>query len=244
MEKNQKILLAIIGVLIVIFAVIGFLAYRNEKIKPNKVMNKFKEEYEVLNGTVNDDGYTYPTVEIDEENPIVYKSDEEILKILKHGSGVIYFGIPTNPYCRNIIKPLLSAADSTDIKEINYIDIKDFRDILNIDDNGEVVVEKEGSSNYKDILEKLDEILQEYYIKDKNDNLVATGEKRIEVPLVVAISEGKIIDYHYSTVDSNINFENSYTELTKEEQEELYDIFVSMMTKLNESTCEEHTKGC
>ena len=56
MEKNQKILLAIIGVLIIVATVIGFLAFQKQKNKPVEKLNKFKEEYESLNGVVNDKG--------------------------------------------------------------------------------------------------------------------------------------------------------------------------------------------
>ena len=43
MEKNQKILLAIIGVLIIVATVIGFLAFQKQKNKPVEKLNKFKE---------------------------------------------------------------------------------------------------------------------------------------------------------------------------------------------------------
>ena len=46
MEKNQKILLAIIGLLIILAVVIGVLAFQKQKNKPVEKLNKFKEEYE------------------------------------------------------------------------------------------------------------------------------------------------------------------------------------------------------
>lgn len=244
MEKNQKILLCIISVLIVIFGVIGFLAYKNEKNKPIEKINKFKEEYELLNGTVNDEGYTYPTVEIDNTNAFKYASKDNVLDILEHGNKIIFFGLKTDPYSRNIVKALNAAAQSTDTKKIYYLDITDFRDILRATDDGEIEVEYEGHPNYKEVLEKLDSILEEYYIYNSGDEKIDALEKRIDIPLVVTLSDGEILDYHFKTVETHINLDNPYTELTKEEEEELYSIFVSMMVKLNESTCDEGNKGC
>ena len=91
MDKNQKILLASILILLVVAAVIGILAFKKEKNKPEVKLNRFKEEYETLNGVANDEGYTYPTVTIDAKNPVVYSNEDEVLNILsKKGNGVIY----------------------------------------------------------------------------------------------------------------------------------------------------------
>lgn len=239
MDRNQKILLLIISVLIVISGIIGFLAFKNEKDKPKIKTNEFKEEYEKLNGVVNDYGYTYPTVEVDADYKIVYASEEDVLDILKKGNGVIYFGFPTCPWCRNMIKPLISAADSNGLEEIYYLNIMDIRDSLSVNDSGDIVTDKEGSKNYKKILKELDSILDTYYVKDAMGNDVSTNEKRLYAPTVIAVKKGKVVAHHVGTVASQTD---PYTELTKEQQEELYSIFSDLISKVSKKTCDK--KGC
>lgn len=242
MEKNQKILLAIIGLLIILAVVIGVLAFQKQKNKPVEKLNKFKEEYESLNGVVNDKGYTYPTVNIDADNPVVYSTEEEVLEILKNGTGVIYFGFPTCPWCRNAVTPLVSAAESVELDKVYYLNIMDIRDSLSVNDAGEIVVEKEGTKNYKKILKALKTILDDYYVEDALGNKINTNEKRLYVPTVVVIKNGKIIDYHMDTVDSHVEAGNGYAELTKEQREELFNIYGSMFSKITDSSCNEDSR--
>jgi thiol-disulfide isomerase/thioredoxin len=243
MNKNQKILLAIIGILIIVSVVIGFLAFKKEKNNTETETNKFKEEYESLNGVVNDDGYTYPTVNVDVDNPMVYVTEEEVLDILKDKTGVIYFGFPTCPWCRNAVPSLISAAESVGLSKIYYLNILDIRDSLSVNDSGEIVVEKEGTKNYKKILKKLDKILDDYYVTDALGNKVNTNEKRLYVPTVVVVKDGEIVDYHMDTVASHIEAGNGYAELTKDQREELFDIYTNMFLKIANSSCGDES-GC
>ena len=242
MDKNQKILLMIIGILVIVSAVIGFLAFKNQRDNNQTSTNKFKEEYESLNGVVNDNGYTYPTVEIDIDNPIVYATEEEIVEILEDGTGLIYFGFPTCPWCRNMVPSLLSAASSKGLDKIYYLNVLNIRDSLSVSDTGEIITEKEGTESYYKILEELDEILDEYYVKDATEDKIATGEKRLYVPTVVAVVDGKVVDYHMNTVESHMALKNGYIEMTKEQREELFEIYVSMINKITNSSCDEKDK--
>ncbi len=244
MEKNQKILLLIIVILVVIAAIIGFLVFNEQKGHETIEPNKFKEEYESLNGVVNDkNGFTYPTVEISNENHVTYATEDDVLEILNGGTGLIYFGFPSCPWCRNAIGPLLSAVESTNLDKLYYLNSIDMRDSLSVSDEGEIIVEKEGSKNYKKILKKLDKILEEYYVEDATGAKIDTSEKRLYVPTVVAVVKGKIVDYHVDTVESHISAGNGYAELTKEEKEELYGIYTDMIIKMNDTACSDK-KGC
>ena len=69
---------------------------------------KFKKEYEKLNGqTIGETNYKYPSVEISKDNAIKYASYDEVLELLKSGTGVIYLGYETCPWCRNAVPVLL-----------------------------------------------------------------------------------------------------------------------------------------
>ena len=48
------------------------------------------------------------------------KREEEIFDILD-GTGIIYFGFPECPWCRNAVPVLLDAAEEVGIEKIYYI---------------------------------------------------------------------------------------------------------------------------
>lgn len=243
MDRNQKILIFIVFIIICIAVVCGVLAFKELKNNKDVKINKFKEEYEALNGVVNDNnGYMYPTVEIPIDSNIVYSTEEEILELLnsKTDSGVIYFGFPTCPWCRNAIGPLISAAESTGTDKIYYLNVLDIRDSLSISDEGEIVIDKVGSDGYYKILKKLDKVLDTYYVYNALDEKFDTNEKRLYVPAVVTVAKGKVIGFHTDTVESHID---GYTELTVEQKEELFNIYTNMILEMNDSACNTTKKG-
>ena len=75
---------------------------------------KFKEEYEKYNDSK-------IKLEISEENIIKYATNEEINNIIKNKSGVIFICNPKDNLSRVAIKYLLEASESTDLKNIYYI---------------------------------------------------------------------------------------------------------------------------
>lgn len=203
--------------------------------------SKFKEEYESLNGKTSSSGKPYPEVSIDSDNKIKYASLEDVLDILNGGTGVIYFGYPQCPWCRNAVPVLLQAAFSTDLGYVYYVNMYDERDTMEINSEGEVVTTKEASSDYYELLEALDSILLDYTIEDDSGSEVSLGEKRIYVPLVVFVLNGEIVDYHADTVSSQ---ENPYVTLTEEQQEELFQIYVSGIHKVLQDICDEGEEHC
>ena len=85
---------------------------------------KFKEEYESLNKQKNDDGELYRTISIDEENPIVYTTMEELAnKIQDNDNFLVYFGTNSNEYCRTVVPYLLQQAKTQGIDIIYYVDV-------------------------------------------------------------------------------------------------------------------------
>ncbi|MCI8575711.1 MAG: hypothetical protein HFI09_04500 [Bacilli bacterium] len=239
MDKDKKVLLSIVVALLIIASIIGGLAVRKEDDQPSVQSDaiKFKEEYESLNGSINENNkMTYPTVEVKETNPIRYLSDDEAANRLKNGTGLFYFGFSSCPWCRSMVPVLLKAASNTNLGEINYVDIKNIRDDLTLDDNNKVVVRDEGTNGYREILKALDSVLEPYYLKSKDGKNIDTKEKRLYAPTVVVVKEGKILDIHVDTVKSQ---ENAYTPLNEKQQEELYHIYEDMILKLLDSTCDE-----
>lgn len=239
MDQDQKLLIFIVAGLMTLAVLLGILAVQNKDENPVLKSDalRFKEEYEALNGTMNETNkMNYPVVEINESNPFVYKTDDEIVEMLDHGTGVIYFGFANCPWCRSAIPLLLKASESTSLGEINYVDISNIRDRLTLDENNQVVVEKEGTNGYKEILKRLDSVLEKYYLTDKNGKKVDTKEKRLFAPTVIAVKDGKILDVHVDTVKTQTN---GYASLNEKEQEDLFQIYQKMILKLLDSSCDD-----
>lgn len=239
MEKDKKILMSIVVVIMCIASIFGGLSLKNQEDKSSTLSDalKFKEEYESLNGSINEQNkMNYPVVEVKENNPIRYLSDDEAAEQLKNGTGLFYFGFSSCPWCRSMVPVLLEAASNTNLGEIYYVDIKNIRDQLTLDDNDKIVVRDEGTNGYKEILVALDSVLEPYYLKNKDGKNIDTKEKRLYAPTVVVVKEGKILDIHVDTVKSQ---ENAYTPLNEKQREELYNIYQKMILKLLNSTCDE-----
>ncbi|MCI8394279.1 MAG: hypothetical protein HFH86_02205 [Bacilli bacterium] len=239
MDKDKKILLWIIGSLILFALILGGLAYFSPQERSFLLNDaqKFKQEYEALNHQINESNkMNYPLVAIKEENPIVYKTDDEVAEFLEDGTGILYFGFSSCPWCRTMVPYLLQAADNTNLGEIIYVDIKNIRTEFTLDENDTVIVTKEGTNGYHGILKKLDSVLEPYYLTNKKNKKIDTFEKRLFAPTVIALKKGKVVDIHVDTVDTQ---KSGYTELTKEESEKLVQIYQKMMLKLIDSTCDE-----
>ncbi|MDD2435439.1 MAG: hypothetical protein PHO63_04210, partial [Bacilli bacterium] len=195
MKKGLLIVISIL--LLIVITVVVILSFDKEKeIKkePNESALKFKAEYEALNGLVVNDK-TYSDMTIDGDNIFVYADMEKLKEIIK-GTGVIYFGFPECPWCRLAIPVMEEAAKEVGIDKIYYYNVLKIRDTKELDEDGNVVITNPGTEDYQTLLELLDEALPEY--NGLNDPMI----KRIYVPLVITFKDGKVIDSHLGTVDS------------------------------------------
>ena len=159
---------------------------------------------------------------IKENNLYKYASKEQVLNILDHDTGVIYFGYSTCTWCKSMVSVLNDAAREAKVKEINYYDIKNDRDELVLNENNEIITEKQGTAFYRELLKELDDVLSPYLLKDSEGKEVDTEEKRIYVPLVVFVKEGEAVFAHQNTIESQ---DDPMKKLTKKEEEELKAIY-------------------
>ncbi|MDD2519025.1 MAG: hypothetical protein PHG18_03980 [Bacilli bacterium] len=208
----------IITLIIIILKLNG--AFTSKKINESAI--KFKEEYEILNGKETSTGKTYINIELDSDNRFVYADVEKIKEIIK-GTGIIYFGFPECPWCRNSVPVIEEAAKQVGIDQIYYLNVASMRDEKKLDENGNVITIQEGTKEYKELVELLHDSLPEY--KGLNDSNI----KRIYVPLVITFKNGKVIDSHLSTVDSQ---DNPYVDLTKEQSNELLKIYTDAFSQV------------
>ena len=218
-DKIKIILLAttlVIGLICLIF---------NINSNDNK---KFKFEYEILNNKDNGYGNKHLEINIKENNKIKYASYEEIKKILTEGSGVIYFGFPECPWCRNIIIPLLNASEETEVKNIYYFNAVDIRDKKHLDENNTIITDNEGTKEYKELAKILYDNLGEY--EGLNDPTI----KRLYFPTVVFVKDGKIVSTHIGTLDDQ---ENPFKPLNDKQKEQLKNIYKSNILKTLDTKC-------
>lgn len=240
MSKKKILIIVSVAILVLVLLVAGvFMFKKEEKIDTKSDALKIKEEYESLNGEKAANGSVYPEVTLKENNNFRYASSKEVVNTLKNGTGLIYLGFKECPWCRNVINVLQYVNND----KILYLDMKEERDLFELQ-YGKAVKTKEGTNEYKEMLSILDSILEDYELKDENNNVIKTGEKRIYVPLVVGVLDGKIVGYHSGTVDLKEG-QTPFDLLDNKQQSELKNIFDGLNAKVSGESCGmEAEPGC
>lgn len=223
MKKN-------IGKIIAVVVLVGILLVLSFVINPKTDPIKFKEEYETLNGKLNAAGTkVYSDLKLSKTNTVKYGSEEAIIDLIKNGTGVVYFGFPTCPWCRTMVPVLLELAEEENVL-VHYLNISGIRSSYVLEeDETKAKLEYVGTDNYYILLELLDSYLEDYTLTNKAGEKIKTGEKRLFAPTVVFVKEGEIVGVHVGTVDSQ---EDPYVALTKEQKSELKNIYLDYMNKI------------
>lgn len=221
-DKLKLILMS----LLVILSVLVVYKY-NELNKSDEI--KFKEEYEKLNGKKVGEN-KYLSVEITKNNPMYYATYEEVIDVLD-GTGVIYLGYPECPWCRNLVSELITASKKVSLDKIYYINVKNDKNELKLNDNGEIETVKKGSKGYNNLTDKLKDVLPIY--EGLNDDSI----KHIYVPYVIFVKNGEIIYTHLGTVDTQ---KNPFIGLNDDEKSALREIFVDNMLKVLDTSCDSN----
>ena len=227
--KKNVIILSFIVVIALVIAILFFLL-NNKGMSDGE---RFKQEYEELNDS-------HLEVNIDSDNMIKYIGLEEAIDIIKNDTGVIYFGYPSCPWCRNAVPVLLDAASSTSLDTIYYVNAYNIRDVKEIDDDGNIVTTNEGDRLYDDLLGVLDDILDPYTITLDNGEVIDLGEKRLYVPMVLFVKDGEVVSYHLSTVDSQ---EDPSISLNDSQRDELYNIYLDGINNVVGGVCNVQESG-
>ena len=195
MEENKKKNLLIIALIIIIIflSIILFLAIRKEEYKD---AIKFAKEY----------------TEVGEEHVFVYRTAEEVLKLMKHGTGVVYLGFPECPWCQTYAKYLNEVAKEVGVDKIYYYNILEDR--------------TNNTQTYQEIVKLLEENL-EY-----DDE----GNRRIYVPNVSFHVAGKIIGNDLETAYDTKGFKTPEEYWSEEEVQELKTRLTTYMEEVYKSS--------
>ncbi len=197
----------------------------------NKDALKFKEEYESLNGVVNKNGKEYRTITIDEDNPYIKTTPEEIVKMINNKETFfLYVGDSLCPWCRSVLEKSIEVAKKYNVKKIYYIEIWD-------DEGNEILRDKyelkpiltktiEGTDSYKFLLEKFDSVLSEYTLTDTEGHKITTEEKRIYAPNYFYIKNGEVVKMVEGISEKQTDSREELTdEILKDEEEQFISLF-------------------
>ena len=199
----------------------------------NKDALKFKEEYEKINGdkTSYSDN-KYRTLKIDKNNPYVYSSAKEILeKINNKETFYVYFGSSYCPWCRSVIEKSIESAQKNNIKKIYYVDIWNgfhneiLRDTYKLNDKNEAEKEKDGTKEYYKLLEKFDNLLEEYTLTTDDGEEVKVGEKRIFAPDFIYVENGVAKRITSATSENQKDADAKLTKEILKDEEKSFDNF-------------------
>lgn len=175
---NKKVKYIILGVLLLLIAslVVYFVFIKKDNNTDNI---KFSKEY----------------TSVSRDNVFVYRSKDEIINILEHGTGIVYFGYPECPWCMAYVPLLNEIAKNEGIEKIYYYNIREDR------------------KNNTEFYQKVVSILNDYLNYDEE------GKKRIFVPNVTFVKEGKII---FNDNETSLISEGTPSEYWTEEKKTLF----------------------
>ena len=199
----------------------------------NKDALNFKEEYEKINGdkTSYSDN-KYRTLKIDKNNPYVYSSAKEILeKINNKETFYVYFGSSYCPWCRSVIEKSIESAQKNNIKKIYYVDMWNgfhneiLRDTYKLNDENEATKEKDGTKEYYKLLEKFDNLLEDYTLTTDDGEEVKVGEKRIFAPDFIYVENGVAKRITSATSENQKDADAKLTKEILKDEEKSFDNF-------------------
>lgn len=192
-----------IGLILVIislsFLVISCTTNEKEDLSFKKQNNKdalnFKSEYEDLNEIKDEDGkHMYQTLDIDDDNLVVYLDYQEVIKFIDSGTGVLYFGRPACSWSRNLINTLLDFSWYNN-ENIYYHNIEEMR--------------SENNEEYQELLEILDDYLPIDTVTQKEGSKKVDNKlKRITLPFMLFVKDGKVKEVYNGYQEPNLKNNN------------------------------------
>lgn len=215
----MKKLVIIIGLIILVVGTTIFFIINNNK-ECNIQGKRFKNLYEKYNNKeieYNNKKYKLQSLTIDEENPMVEISKEDIIKKLDSSTSIIVFISPKDYKSRELIKSLLEIAKSNNCETIYYYDIDKLND------------------NYKN---NKDKDLYNSIIEKLGDNITKTfddsEEKKLENSTII-FSKDKEIKLVIEDLTENYEYGKK---LTTEEKKKLESKINEGFSELNGGVCE------
>ena len=197
-KKSNKVLYIVLGVVCVLAFGIGLYfglkGCGGEETKETDAV-KFASEYPVS-----------------EDNVFVYRTLEEVNKILKNGTGIIFLGFPECPWCRGYAPIINEMAKQEGLEKVYYFNIKKDRE--------------ENSELYQETVKLLGDNLR------YDDE----GNRRIYAPSLIAVKNGKIVGFDDTRYWNNKGYETPDDFWNKEDLTSMKEKLVKMITDVNEKS--------
>lgn len=185
MKKKKRLkILGVIVLIVIVLAVVALYLLQSSG-------HKFKSEFEKYNGESTGTNAVYQVLDIDENTKVKYLKDKDFVKTVNNETAIILVGSPTSSATRMILPALLDAVKCSCLENFLYLDATNLRDEYSIQD-GKAVKTREGSKYYQDILKILSKHLDEYEVYNE-EGTYQTGEKRLEVPSIIVVKNGKVL---------------------------------------------------
>ncbi len=229
----KKKLLSLLCLSLIFIFVTGCFEKKEETKKEETKSDslKFKEEYEGFNKKKND-YFEYRELNIDNENPFVFATDSEIVKMIENKETfIVYFGDSQCPWCRSVIEQAIKSAKANKIDKIYYVRFWDgfheekIRDVYELNENNKPVLKQKGTESYSKLLEYLDNVLSEYTLKDKEGNTIKVNEKRIFLPNFVAVVNGEAKELIEGVSEKQKEYNGELTEEILKDEEQIFNDF-------------------
>ena len=196
---KRKIIIGVVAFLILSIIILILIFKNSNKDLDTRDALKFAEEY----------------TQIDQDNVFLYRNASEIVRILEHGTGVIYLGFPECKWCQKYVSYLNEAAKDNNITRIYYLDILEDR--------------SNNTSEYQNIVS----LLNEYLEYDEE------GNKKVFVPAVIVVNNGEIVGFDDETSLDTHDLDDPDEYWTKEEIDDLMNRLAKMFDYVNDGTCSE-----
>lgn len=196
--KNKKIILisSIVFILLITLLVL-FLVFKKNKINKNidEEKIKFAEEYK----TTKDNVFTYRTI-------------NEINKILKTDTGLIFLGFPKCPWCRGYVPIINEVAKKEGLEKIYYFNIYEDR--------------KNNTEEYQEMVKLLKGFLR------YDDE----GNERIYAPSLIAVKNGKILEFDDTRYWDNKKYDSAEEFWQSADLKPMREKLVKMINEVNEKS--------
>lgn len=178
---------------------------------------KFRDElFKIKNNITDGEKFFQEYNKVGVDNVFKYATVEQALELFKSESAVIYFGFKECIWCQEYAPILNDYAKQNNIETIYYVDIKQDR--------------ADNTEQYQELIKLLDKYLS------SDDN----GQKRIYVPDVYFVNQGKIVGHNNDTsTQVGADIQEYYDQNGASLKEKIDKLF----KELNK-TCDDSGKGC
>lgn len=197
MKNKKTIIISSIVVLLLIVGLVLFLVFKKNKINKNidEEKIKFAEEYK----TTKDNVFTYRTI-------------EEINKILKNGTGLVFLGFPECPWCRGYVPIINEVVKKEGLEKIYYFNIYEDR--------------KNNTEEYQEMVKLLKGFLR------YDDE----GNERIYAPSLIAVKNGKILEFDDTRYWDNKKYDSAEEFWQSADLKPMKEKITKMINEVNEKS--------